>query len=75
MKKILTFKTPGVLDGVTPTCEEYDWRKGCQKEECTCIDENEKVTKILSKFIQYGEILRVEFDLEAGTARVLEVTK
>lgn len=43
-------------------------------EECDAIQEirREEVRKKLQKWVQYGECIDVEFDLELGTAIILE---
>lgn len=59
----LTFKTPDVLfRALDEISVPEEFRDGAEEEY------NER----LSKWIEYGEILTVEFDVEAMTARVVE---
>ena len=59
MKVIVLFKTPAVIDYAV---DRIDHRPE---------DEQEELREFLEQWIQYGETLRVEFDTEAGTAKVL----
>ena len=59
MNKIrLTFKTPDVTDYALEEVSE---------------EERDKAEKLIDKYVEYGEYLRVEIDLETGKAEVLEV--
>lgn len=81
MKIRLTFKTPDVTgaikDHLVNHCEVHDdYDQGCT----ACIDhkfeaeeEIRSVKERLSKFIQYGEYIAVDFDLNAGTATVIAI--
>jgi hypothetical protein len=56
----LTFKSP---DGVWDSLEDAG------------LDPNElpdDVDRVLTRFVEYREYVRIELDTEAGTARVLE---
>lgn len=76
MKLTITWKTPDAGD--------YDIREAAERavdgladvdpdERAWLIQEQaEAISEALSKWIDYGEIMTVEFDLEAGTATVLE---
>ena len=52
----LMFKTPDVTDQV----------------EVPEGEDKEALQSIVAKWIEYGELIRVEFDTEKGTATVLE---
>lgn len=80
MKFTLTFKTPDVVSQVVDyVIEQYDPEPGdgeWQEEEDNPYlrqEVQEGLEEKLKKWLEYGEILRVEFDTEAGTATVLEV--
>ena len=59
MKIIVTFKTPDAV--------YYALR-----EQYPELPKSHLVERELSKFIEDGEIIKVEFDTDAGTATVLE---
>lgn len=78
MKKIrITFKTPDALnDALKEYAEEVvDEEEGpmraVDKEEFV-FEEKELIEKKLGKFIRNGEYITVEFDLDDGTATVVE---
>ena len=58
MKVRLSFKTPDVVDYAV---DELD-------EEC-----RERARKVMGKFVEFGECLTVEVDLEKGTCEVVPV--
>ena len=76
MKITITFKDPdGVSDSIAAAARESvaAYAPGLEKDE---IDEvigrrEEKLTDALSRWIEYGEYVRIEFDTEAKTATVL----
>lgn len=75
MKIIVTFKDPdGVGDSLREAVEEsvmaIDGLSDGERESLV-EDRLESVRESLSKWIEYDEYLRVEFDTEAGTARVM----
>ncbi len=59
MKFTITFKTPDVLD-------ELDRLEDISEEERSFADE------LVKRYVEYGEYIRVEFDTETKTAKVLE---
>jgi len=63
MKILLGFKTPDVMYEATR-------HFGVSEEE---EERANAVSRILRKWIQYGECVTIEFDTEKGTATVLEV--
>ncbi|MDD4389715.1 MAG: hypothetical protein PHW03_02810 [Eubacteriales bacterium] len=58
MKFIITFKTPDVL-------EDLDRLEDISEEERSFADE------LVKQYVEYGEYIRIEFDTEAKTAKVL----
>ncbi len=58
MKVRMSFKTPDAVDRALEDLEAED-RDGARE--------------VLSKFVQYGEYITIEVDLETGTAEVSEV--
>ena len=59
MKFTVTFKTPDVL-------EDLDRLEDISEEERASADE------LVKQYVEYGEYVRIEFDTEAKTAKVLE---
>jgi len=60
----LFFKTPGVIDEAISEMsvpEEYQ------------EDAEYKYKELLEKWLEYNELMKVEFDLESMTAKVVEV--
>lgn len=53
----LSFKTPDVMVGVPKDMPEAD---------------AEKLHALLGRFVRHGEYIKVEFDTEAGTCKVVE---
>lgn len=77
MKLIATFKTPDALEQTLDTIPQ---NSSCYHEDTLCeecqIKEDElkeEVKQFLEKYIEWGEYIRIEFDTEAKTARVLEI--
>ena len=70
MKVRVTFKTPDALDYAL---EEAGFKNNenldCPEED---LDKWEAAKKTISKWIKYGEVVTIEFDLDAKTARVVE---
>lgn len=75
MKLTVSFKTPDAADYAIKDALEYN-------EELEAIEDEEErswkkeeleatLAEDLSKWIQYSEYVRIEFDTEAGTATVL----
>lgn len=63
-KVILTFKTNDVIDQLDLPEESDEGEEG--------INPKKWVKHQLEKWIEYGEYIRIEFDLENETAKVLE---
>lgn len=75
MKIIILFKDPdGVHEGMREACGESLPEGLSESEEETLIEfRMEKAKDKLRKWIEYSEYLEVEFDLEAGTAKIKEL--
>jgi hypothetical protein len=65
-KVCLRFKTPDV---VSYACENEIEMHGSEESEEKC----EKIKEVAQKFIEWGENIRIELDLDEGTAKVLKV--
>jgi hypothetical protein len=76
MKIKLTFKDPdGVWESINQAARDsLDEVNGISKDERESLLEfrHEELSSALAKWIKYGEYCSVEFDTEAGTARVVE---
>lgn len=57
MKIKVTFKTPDAIDDATEDLDDY---------------QQSRAKQVMHKYIRYGEYINVEFDIEKGTATVLE---
>lgn len=65
MKIQITMKDPdGVEDAISGSVVEYDE-----------VRERDRVRNQLKRWFRFGEYATIEVDLEAGTARVLEVSE
>lgn len=74
----LTFKTPDVTEngGFYDACIDLMNERfvhGVSEEEKPYIllDMSEELKKFLGKWLKYGECVTIEFDTEAGTAKVV----
>lgn len=65
----LTFKTPDVMDQVDVQSLFLDLDNNDTFESREHLEEH--IREKLSKWIEYGEYVRIEFDLDKGTATVL----
>lgn len=67
----LTFKTPGVIEQALDQLpiEEEDEDNPYFREEA-----EEGLQEKLGKWLKWGELVTIEFDLDAGTATVREVS-
>lgn len=74
MKFNVTFKCPDAVDNALDHAVAQSLPKYIDKEEAELLFESrrEKAKSKLEKFVTYGEYLTVQFDLEAGTATVVE---
>lgn len=81
MKVKITFKTPYATDAVEEeiksSCEKH-WEFDSRCDDCQEVKQERKYAiqdekEKLSKFIQFDELVTIEFDTEAGTATVLPV--
>lgn len=74
MKLSLTFKTPDVIMPlVYVLLEQLPAEEREEEDDAYLLEElEEDLKEKLSKWIEYGELVTIEFDLEAGTAKVLE---
>jgi hypothetical protein len=76
MKIRLTFKDPdGIGESIEKVAEEsLKMVDGISNSEREALTESriEEIGSVLSKWILYGDYCSVEFDTDAGTARVLE---
>jgi hypothetical protein len=91
MKITLTFKTPDAVETALEHAMQFFIYQFLQDQgdevpaELTAaqqeeLDEKrqqqrEHLTALLERWIQYGEVLTVEFDTEKGTCQVLPVTR
>jgi predicted nucleotide-binding protein (sugar kinase/HSP70/actin superfamily) len=77
MKVNITLKNPdAVYESVREAVkDQISSIEGIDEEEREELEESriEAVNEKLSKWIEYNEYVRLEFDTEAGTARILEV--
>ena len=58
MKIYASFKTPDVIDN---TIEDFD----------TDEEGEDRIRQVMEKFVSYGEIIMIEFDMTTQTARVV----
>ena len=63
----ITFKTPDAVDGAVDNLLEFTG--GLDEDEREALREESK--EALQKWIRYGELITIEFDLKAGTAKVV----
>lgn len=69
MKFIVTMKTPDALnDAILDALERID-------NEEVREETREGMEHLASRYIKYGEYMRVEFDTQAGTATLLEARR
>lgn len=77
MKLKLTLKDPdGVYEMIREAAENQVLEmEGLDDDESESLIESrhEKIDEQLEKWIKYSEYVRIEFDLDAGTATVLPV--
>jgi hypothetical protein len=74
MKFKITFKDPdGPFQGLTDAANFYATNLGLPPEEHTLILEHkyEEFVDFISKWVEYGEYITIEFDTEEGTAKVI----
>ena len=81
----LTFKTPDIVQDAAvsavalqePTTEQElkHFHDADDNLEYWREDEAEEIKKRLAQWIQYGEVITLEFDLTANTATVCKVQK
>ena len=62
----VTFKTPGVVEDAVDSLRDYE-------NDDDYDDAVAKANKALSKWIEFGEYVTIDFDTKAGTAKVREL--
>lgn len=76
MKLEVTWKTPDATDYTIREAAEraVEDQEGVDSEERDWLIQNqaEALSEALERWVGYGEVITVEFDLTAGTATVLE---
>lgn len=75
MKFRVTLKDPdGPEDAFTEAAESYSDGKGLTGEERELIEEKkiEELREFAGQWLEFGEYARIEFDTDAGTARLLK---
>lgn len=65
MKLSITFKTPDAVANAVNDAYEFS-------DDDDYEDKVYEVSEKLKKWVSYGELVTIEFDLEAGTAEVKE---
>jgi hypothetical protein len=75
MKLTVSFKTPDAAEhAVFEALEDHEDLEGIEDAEELLdkrLELEDGLKEALSKWIQYSEYVRIEFDTEAGTATVL----
>lgn len=74
MKFKVTLKDPdGVFDAVEDVVNEAEDLKNLheQEAEAAATARKERLRAFMGAWVEYGEYVTVEFDTEAGTARVV----
>lgn len=76
MKLEVTWKTPDATDYTIREAAEraVEDQEGVDSEERDWLIQNqaEALSEALERWVGYGEVVTIEFDLTAGTATVLE---
>jgi hypothetical protein len=76
MKLTITWKTPDAGDyAIREAAEDaLEGRTDLDSEERAWLiqEQAEALSEALTQWVQYGELITIEFDLTAGTATVLE---
>jgi hypothetical protein len=71
MKFILTMKDPdGVFYSINKAAQSRAEEQGLDRDQLV-----EKLDEALRRWCEFGEYIRIEIDLDAGTAKVLEVDR
>lgn len=76
MKIVVTLKDPdGVYDSIRDAVESSirEMSLNADEKKVLISSRQKSCERILEKWIEYGEYVRIEFDTEAGTAIVLPV--
>lgn len=79
MKFTITFKTPNAADDALAIAEAKirSGENECYCNDCPVCEDRENVIDramaLTRQFIEYDEYVRIEFDVDAGTATVLKV--
>ncbi len=70
MRFTLTFKTPDVLDQLERQCRVYG---NDNQDDDFSIDEDKLgvMRRYAKRYIDYGEIIHLEFDIEKDTVEVI----
>ena len=76
MKFIVTFKTPDAvsctIDEIVKDYVEFNDMEGEEAEEEAFLLK-EKMTEFSDRFVKYGEIISIEFDMDEETATAVPV--
>ena len=78
MKLTISFKDPDALsDMIDDAVEKEVSALNLSTEEAEEVENirRQKVSDKLSRWVEYGEYIRIEFDTDAGTASVLPVER
>lgn len=78
MKFIVQMKDPdGVYDGIEEAVKQSLKSLDLPENEKEALKEarSETIRRVTSKFFEYGEYVKIEFDTDAKTATVLEVER
>lgn len=79
MKLVLTMKTPNAIDNALDREKESIAWLINGKVYHNLVDEQEfderlsPMRKLMEKYVEYGEVVRIEFDSETGEAKVLPI--
>jgi hypothetical protein len=75
MKISITFKTPDALDyAVKEIVDQQHEEDDAPWDEYESEEREEALKEKFKKWVEYGELITVDFDLEAGTATVKELS-
>lgn len=76
MKIAITFKTPDAVDHAIENADvpRTVYEDGVPDDERHLVvrERTEAIREQLARWVKYGELVTIEFDLDAMTARVLE---
>lgn len=73
MKFRVTFKTPDAVDVESIVNQLFPQRQDGDEDDLEYESAHDKVRSCVEKFVKYGEVITVEFDIENGTCIVVPV--